>query len=355
MKIGIFDPYLDTLGGGEKYMLTIATCLAKSHSVSLFWDPKFENKIKNDAQRKLGINLESIQFTQNIFSPDISLSSRLLSSRNYDLIIFLSDGSIPFVLSKLIVHFQFPVEWIHVSPLMKFKLLRTQKIICNSAFTKSFVDKKFGVKSKILYPPVFIQKKNIKKENIILHVGRFGINIEGANYKKQDVLIDAFKKMAHKKIRDWKLVLIISSKKQDEEKLNELKEIAKGFPIEIIDNANNLKLWEMYNKAKIYWHASGYGEDLNKYPEKAEHFGISTVEAMGAGCVPVVINAGGQKEIVENEKSGFLWNTIDELIEKTNAVMNSNSFWEKMSHNAIVRANFFTGERFCKELNEFIK
>ena len=36
MKIGIFDPYLDDLGGGEKYMMKIAQCLGKNHDVSIF-------------------------------------------------------------------------------------------------------------------------------------------------------------------------------------------------------------------------------------------------------------------------------------------------------------------------------
>ncbi len=40
MKIGIYDPYLDDLGGGEKYMMTIASCLSKDHDVSIFWDSK---------------------------------------------------------------------------------------------------------------------------------------------------------------------------------------------------------------------------------------------------------------------------------------------------------------------------
>ena len=38
MRIGIYDPYLDTLSGGEKYMLSAASCLAKEHKVFIFWD-----------------------------------------------------------------------------------------------------------------------------------------------------------------------------------------------------------------------------------------------------------------------------------------------------------------------------
>ena len=42
------------------------------------------------------------------------------------------------------------------------------------------------------------------------------------------------------------------------------KKEAEGFPIEFVINADNDMVWENYVKAKIYWHASGYGEDLEK-------------------------------------------------------------------------------------------
>ena len=40
MRIGVFDPYLDDLGGGEKYMMSVASCLSKKHDVTVFWDRK---------------------------------------------------------------------------------------------------------------------------------------------------------------------------------------------------------------------------------------------------------------------------------------------------------------------------
>jgi len=44
-----------------------------------------------------------------------------------------------------------------------------------------------------------------------------------------------------------------------------------------------------------------------------EHFGITPVEAMAAGCVPIVYRGGGLTETVTKD-SGFTWKTIDELI-----------------------------------------
>ena len=356
MKIGIFDPYLDSLSGGEKYMLSIAACLASYHEIFIFWDLRQEAEIKQRAYKKLGIDISKVRFVENIFSSDVSFVSRVKASQKYDLIIYLSDGSIPFLWSKLYIHFQFPVEWVKGNSIKTiFKLKRVGKIFCNSFFTKNYIDKKFNVQSMVLYPPVIIKEKRLGKEDVILHVGRFGINTEGSNYKKQDVLIKVFKKMVDSGLRGWRFTLIIGVGKVDKDNLEQLKKIAKGYPISIIENPSNDFLWEQYTKAKIYWHASGFGEDLEKHPEKAEHFGISTVEAMGAGVVPVVINAGGQREIVEDGKNGFLWNTQDELIEKTNELIQNTKLWKEMSKAAIQRTQVFGGiDRFCRELKALV-
>lgn len=357
MKIGIFTPYLNSLSGGEKYILTAAECLSSRHEVFIFWDPRFESEIKKKTFEKFGINLNAVRFTNNIFNRGVSFLFRLFSSKAYDYIIFLSDGSIPFVLSNLIIHFQFPVEWVNTKSLKtKIKFFNIKNVICNSSFTKSYIDEKFGIKSAILYPPVFIGKAKTKqKEKVILHVGRFGTDIEGINFKKQDAMIDVFKEMIRRGLKGWRFVLVVSFKREDEDNLDKLKKKAQGLPVEFIENPNNLALRAEYGRAQIYWHATGFGEDLTRHPERAEHFGISTVEAMGAGAVPVVINAGGQKEIVEDGKNGFLWDTLEELQEKTLRLAHDQNLRKKLSEEAKKRAQFFSGRRFCEELEEIIK
>ena len=85
---------------------------------------------------------------------------------------------------------------------------------------------------------------------------------------------------------------------------------------EVVANLGRDCLKKYFELAKVFWHAAGYGESEQR-PEMFEHFGIVTVEAMAAGCVPVVINKGGQSEIVRHGVSGFLWDTFDELKEYT--------------------------------------
>lgn len=360
MKIGIYDPYLDDLGGGEKYMMTLAICLAKNnHHVTVFWNNKEDLE---NLKRRFLLDLSSIKLSKNIFSPNVNFLERILETRKFDVIIILSDGSIPFVLSKkLFIHIQQPLTHIcSDSWKTKIKLKRINKIFCNSYYTKSFIDKLFNVNSSVLYPPVELFPEEKEKANIILNVGRLRvkdvtINGEPVNdYKKQSVLIEAFKKMVSNGLKNWEFVLAVSVKQEDKSIFDQIQKMAEGYPINFLVNKNNKELWETYNKASIYWHASGFGEDLKNNPQYAEHFGISTVEAMGAGCVPVAINAGGQKEIVEDEKSGFLWNTEEELFERTMKLTKDSRLRRRMSEAARKRAKFFAGDRFCREIKEII-
>lgn len=356
MKIGIYDPYLDDLGGGEKYMMKIAECLSGKHGVTVFWD---ERKDLIEITRRFFLNLSKVSLAPNIFSRQVGLIKRLWGTKKYDVIIFLSDGSIPLSFSgKLFIHLQQPMPGAKKSFKTRLKLARVNKVFCNSYFSKSYIDKSLGVDSLVIYPPVEINVKPVGKENIILHVGRFRPRdpMTGASdYKKQDLMTEVFKDMVEKGLKNWRFILAVSVREGEEGAFHKLKETARGFPIEFLVNKTNDELWEIYSRAKIYWHASGYGEDLEKHPEYAEHFGISTVEAMGAGAVPVVINAGGQKEIIEDGKSGFLWNDKEDLQKRTLQLINNEALMEKISKSAIERTVTFSGDRFCREIREMIE
>ena len=69
---------------------------------------------------------------------------------------------------------------------------------------------------------------------------------------------------------------------------------------------------------------------------------MSTVEAMAAGCVPIVVNRGGQREIVEHGVSGFLWDSIDDLEKYTLSLMLDDQLRQSMSEAARARAQKFT-------------
>lgn len=343
-------------------MLSIAEHLAKNNTVDIFWENKKD--LEKIAER-FSIDTSKLTLKENIFPPKIPFLKRLKKSAEYDVIFVLSDGSIPVVLSKkLLVHFQQPFPNIKPDFKNNLKKIRVNSFFCNSNYTKRFIDKEFGVNSRVLYPPIEIKEKNTKKENIILNVGRFrvwdvttktGAERKGImDYKKQSVMVDVFKQMADKGLKDWKFILAVSVNEDESKIFEEFKKSTEGYPVEFLVNKKNNDLWDIYSKAKIYWHASGFGEDLDNHPEFAEHFGISTVEAMGAGAVPVVINAGGQKEIVENGKNGFLWNTLEELQSKTLELISSKALMEKLSLKSKERAKDFSKDKFYQGISNMI-
>ena len=107
------------------------------------------------------------------------------------------------------------------------------------------------------------------------------------------------------------------------EHLSDLVALADGLPVTFHLDATKEALSGLYGEAALYWHAAGYGADLQKEPGRAEHFGIAIVEAMSAECVPVVFAAGGPTEIVTHGVDGFLFSTEDELVDLTATAMSA--------------------------------
>lgn len=340
MKVGIYSPYLDTLGGGERYVLTVAEYfLDRNDTVDIFWK---DSGLKAKIEDRFNINISKANFTPNF------------KTFGYDLIFFLSDGSLPLSLAKkTIVHFQNPFTYPNQETLLnKIKLSRINFVVCNSEFTKSFIDKCYGVDSEVLYPPVDTQSfLPGKKENLILSVGRFG-NPQFQHSKKQDILINAF---ATLKLKNWKLVLLGGLKQENKNYFESLKKKAKDLPIEIVSNPDFKNIRDYYSKAKFFWHAAGFGEDQNLHPEKVEHFGITTVESMSAGCVPLVFNGGGQREIITSGKNGYLWNTEEELVNQTKTLIGDQKHREEIAKQAIGRSADFSKQVFFQKLAAFVK
>lgn len=184
-----------------------------------------------------------------------------------------------------------------------------------SVYTQSWVRKYWNRDSSILFPPVDVQKFHpAPKTRKILNVGRF---FAGAHNKKHLEMIRAFRAMVDGGLKDWELYLVGGSRSGDihQKYLADVISAAGGYPIHVLPDLPYSELVPLYNESSIYWHASGFGEDENRDPIKFEHFGITTVEAMAAGCVPVVIGKGGQPEIVQHGKNGFLWDSLEKLQE----------------------------------------
>ena len=235
--------------------------------------------------------------------------------------------------------------------------LDTYKLfLANSEFTKFWTKKYLDKDAEILYPPVDIdQFQPGRKKNIILNVGRFFM---GGHSKKQDILVSVFKKMVDEKMIDssWELHFVggVAGGKEHTDYLNMIRNEAKGYKVYFHLFLSFEGLKKLYSQAKIYWHATGFGEDKARDPITFEHFGITVVEAMAAGVVPIVFNGGGLTETVSKE-SGMVWNSQRELITMTKQLIENKTFMETLSEGAVKRSKYFSKDRFGKELLKYVE
>jgi glycosyltransferase involved in cell wall biosynthesis len=134
------------------------------------------------------------------------------------------------------------------------------------------------------------------KEKIILNVARFFADTPTAHHKRQDILLHAFKHLVDGGLRDWELHLVgmIGRTNEDEAFVEHLRNAAACYPVHIRPAIEFDTLRDAYRKSSIYWHATGFGTSEAEQPSKQEHFGMSIVEAMSAGAVPIAFNAGGR-------------------------------------------------------------
>ncbi len=357
MKVAIYSPYLDTLGGGERYMMTLVETLLQENQVDLLLDAHLylldTDKLIKDISERFGLDLANINLVKAPMGKDTNSIERTLFLTKYDLLIYLTDGSIFYpTATKNILHIQSPIMGQAAKNIWgKLKLSGWDLIIYNSEFTKNNCQKFWPLKSEVLYPPVDTKSIKVlaKKKNII-SVGRFFGFLKD---KKHSVLIQAFKEIyKDKEMESWSLNLVGSAGDGDKTYLDELKKEAKGLPVIFFPNLEREKLIKLYGESSIYWHAAGFEEED---PTRMEHFGISTVEAMAGGCVPIVIAKGGQVEIVEDKKNGILWNSLEQLKVDTIGLLKDREKMERFSKEAIKRADFFTKQKFQQHLRAIIE
>ncbi|MBI3954611.1 glycosyltransferase family 4 protein [Candidatus Collierbacteria bacterium] len=349
----IFDPYFDTLGGGERYILIVARVLNNlGYRVSLAWP---DNTYFSSATDRFNIDLSFLKpdpVAFQLFSHPGSLIAKARFTRQFDLAFWLSDGSLPYLSAKKnFIHIQTPLKLKPFKPLNYFKILKINRFIYNSDYTRNALEPFFpSKKGVVLYPPVdtdALSQKNVKKD-LILSVGRFD---SPSHSKRQDILIEAFRTFKKQNPR-FQLVLA-GGLKGDEKSVDKLRSQAGSLPVEFLINPSFIKLKSCYLHAKFYWHAAGFEVNERHHPDRVEHFGISTVEAMAAGCIPVVIAKGGQREIITPD-SGFLVDSIEDMVNSTNKLARDKDLLTSYSTAARSRAQDFSEKRFSRELENII-
>jgi glycosyltransferase involved in cell wall biosynthesis len=352
MRIGLYNPYLSqVMGGGERHFLSIAQCLAKNHQPEIILASQ-KIGLKDIFRQQFDLDLSQVKLINGPFKPTDFWWERLRFTRQYDIFYYMTDGS--FFISaakKNIVHFQIPFSD-RPSFLQRLKLNAWPVKTANSSFTKDYLEKNWHIKIDYVHRGSVdtLRLKPGKKQNIILNVGRFISGRAGKHCKRQDFLVQTFKKLCDKGLKDWQLILHgpVEKGKDNQHFAAKVKELSHHYPIKICHQTQFKDLIKDYARAKIYWHATGYGVDASLNPQAVEHLGLTTVEAMAAGAVPVVINKGGQPEIVSQAFNGLLWNNQRELIKATLSLIKDESLRQKLARHAHQRAQDFSQAKFCQ-------
>ena len=353
--IAVYNTFWDTFGGGEHHACVLAEVLQKLGPVDLISENEFSVR---GLERQFGVDLKFCQ--KRLVTPE-HLHYDKEATAQYDIFVNSTYGSDLISASRrsyYIVSFPYQLDD-RPSGAREF-LGAYSAFLANSNYTAGWVKRWWGVDCEVLHPSIAMPPAaaSERKEERILNVGRF---FRDGHNKKQLEMVEVFRGLKDTGALDerWRLTLVGQVHRDQIAYLEQVRDLAEGYPIDFHIDVPLADLQELYRKSAIYWHATGLNEDLNKHPELFEHFGISTVEAMAYGCVPIVIKAAGQTEIIEHQKSGFLFADEDELISYTqycaDLFMRNHEAFAQLSSAAIERSGLFSRsavrERFLSILD----
>src|SRR5918992_404203 len=169
-------------------------------------------------------------------------------------------------------------------------LMKNTLVLTNSEYTRKAISNAFNIDAKILYPPVDVETfqeialKTNQRDNMVLVISRI------APDKQIENAIEVARIMRGRGIR--KIMTIAGNLHYyDHQYYQQMKNMIADYDlsdyVSLQTNISLSKLIQLMQLAKVYFH-----------PRIDEHFGISIVEAMASGLVPVVSNIGGHTEFV---------------------------------------------------------
>ena len=388
MKIGVFEySWGKSVGGSHMYLGAAAEVLSLEHDVTILH--QYDTLTNDYIAEFLDLDLSRVRFrmipslegraeipaTRNPVARFRSIAEEHADlSRDFDLFLGNFSFHVPsFNCSPrgvLVVDFPFKsYEWWHdfgqppprwTSPagaarrLYRWHLWRERfasyhRILTNSEFSRTWLRRRWFIESTVVYPPNRDGVTPAAKESMILGVARFVPD------KRADVLVEAFRILCDRGLKGWRLVLAGGLEKEWEgatSYVDDLKRRAEGYPIDMRMDIPGPELRDLFETAAVFWHAKGYGVDPDVNPEHLEHFGIVVVEAMAAGCVPLVFAGGGQQEIVRHGIDGFHWRDPHELADRTWDLIHAAERYAEMSTATVDRAAAFNKQAFINRFRE---
>jgi glycosyltransferase involved in cell wall biosynthesis len=366
LKIAVFNTLIGLAGGGEKVALSIARAFEEAgHEVHLFTYPDKSRSIDEAIKilgsyrsrdivvlntpklvRLLGVGGRFVRYRRLLLVKNFL---DMIKGEKYDLVVDTSSNA-PTAVDISYIHFPATLgvgegfrwrgyEWL-VNRLLKKVVGDTRLVLTNSSWTLNLFRKVWGdnYKAEVLHPPVdvdfFSRCEGSSKENIIATVSRY--SLEKRLWELVRILRD---------LKGYKLVFTGSSHRHSfsDYVIKRIKEEAERYNVrdrvEILIDVSREDLRRILCKASFYVH-----------PPFAEHFGISIVEAMSAGCVPIVYrDGGGWTDIVSkiDERLGYV--NVNDILRIIHWVEAENMF-DYLSKISKERSKKYSYERFRERL-----
>ncbi|GAB1371810.1 hypothetical protein MASR1M45_18720 [Candidatus Kapaibacterium sp.] len=363
-KVGLYCPYFDIFaGGGEKVSAHVADILERKFPdayIEIILDDFNMYKVNEimtleQVNNKYGTSLKKTVFKMYdhgyLKMPFFRFEESFINtSQQFDLFINLTMNSYPGFGAINIHYYHFPVKTVKDKYFQELYSTAYDSYVANSEFTNKWQKEIFGTENNVvIYPPVIVDRynKSIQKKNIIMSAGRI---CESKNYDKMIVF---FQNNEHL-LEDYEFHIVGTLNPNAYYYYDYLQSLIVSDKIKFFKNISYEEMCLRYGESKIYWHSMGYGVDYEATPGMLEHFGITIVEAMSHGCVPVVFAGGGPAEIVANGHCGFVWKNESELIESTSFLIKNPDSLSKLSEKSIAASQQYSHEVFESEMSKLI-
>jgi len=362
--LAIYDHAFHFIGGAQKYGLTLISALQDQFDVTILANREVRHKDFQDwynldlskcrikviklpyYEKKGAAHLDPAFITRKVENP-FHLISR--ESGEYDIFVNNSMNEMVYPLSNvsvLICHFP------ERRPKSYFYADRYTNVVYNSRYTAEWIEKKWKLTPHHhIYPPVDMESgvPEFPKKKQILSVARF----EPEGTKRQLEMIEAFLRLSlewPEIVRGWRFILAGGSHPNNRylTRLEEMVGKNPGQNIELKINLPVSELKSLYRDSTLFWHLCGV---KHEDPGEVEHFGMTTVEAMQNGLVPLVYDGGGLREIVDHGVNGFRVRSGAELLESSVRLLEGPEIIRQMSRAAREKSQLYTRARFEASVN----
>jgi len=345
-------PFDIALGGGERYLLAAAAAHARTHRIVIAGRVQPSRARLRFALRELG--LEDFHFT----TADFHAASQMPAPE----IMFCMGNEIEPVLPPLarvnVFHLQFPFPYRNVGGYLPRHLPGYDTIVVNSAYTSTWTLRALGRLPHLATPPVLVVAPPVRSTPVqppaphdfsLITVGRF---FRAGHSKRQDIFLDIVEAVRRRTGIQVKARLVGSVHRSNDALayLAEIESRAAAIGgVEILRDASRQDLEDTLARSTYYIHAAGFGVPSDIHPERAEHFGISVVEALRAGCVAGVYELGGPAEILAEVGGGFTYRTVEEAAGRIAAFMAGRMAPPALNRHALAR---FSDEAFADAIRQ---